>query len=126
LALRGSLRRKVNAIRNGDSSFHGSSMTGVIPEGNLVIPRRVYEPDPRRPDYRRSIAMALGVLPPRNELNDLSARGGVSVSSVACKAFTRRPQRNSVPSMLEALRHGGHRGRSAPQDFCCDNSLGWE
>jgi hypothetical protein len=34
--------------------------------------------------------------------------GGISVSSAAGKAFTQRPQRRSVPSVLTALRHGEH------------------
>lgn len=32
----------------------------------------------------------------------------VSVAPTAGKAFTPRPQRNSAPSVVKALRHGGH------------------
>ena len=37
-----------------------------------------------------------------------AAHGDASVSSVTGKAFTQRPRRNSVPSVLEDLRHRGH------------------
>jgi hypothetical protein len=40
--------------------------------------------------------------------NGVPARRSVSVSSMAYKAFTQRPLRTSVPSVLKALRHGDH------------------